>query len=170
MTPNQVQSILYVNDCGPAEPARRISIVKLVRRNASGLFPNRNLGQRITHQYRNAPKAITVRVTPSRRGSWLDFITTSTTGLTARTNRRYSGIKVIRASGSINVSTEIRSGRKKRKPNPHAASKQLCQARSEQKNDCWIGFDPRNESELSQIVCCPSERTRFGDRNRRIHL
>jgi len=41
----------------------------------------------------------------------------------ARTNRRYSGKKVISARGTINVNTDHKSGMKTRIPKPNTASK-----------------------------------------------
>ena len=93
-----------------------------VRRNAIGLLPNRDWGQRIAHQYRKIPRNMTSRVKPRRSGSSRVCLTTKMIGHTAKMNRRYSGMKVINPKMNARIKTKTESETKKRMPAPNTAS------------------------------------------------
>ena len=64
-------------------------------------------------------------------------------------NRRYSGKKVMNASGSINTGTETSRERKRACPNQTRQAKQLCRAGSVTKETtAGIGFNAWNKAEL----------------------
>src|ERR1035438_1085648 len=110
------------NERGVAAHATRISVVNPVRRNRTGLCPNHDLGQRMAHQYRKIPTAMTARFRPTRNGSFEVCAKTIVMGATANKKWRYSGAKVMRPSMDVKNSAENRSGRTKKRPRANTAS------------------------------------------------
>src|SRR5579863_5299372 len=120
--PTRLQRIEFGNEDGFAVQANRISPEKPARKNAIGLLPNRDWGQRTAHQYRMIPKIMTDRVKLRKSGSWTVCIMTKMMGHIAKMNRRCSGMKVISPKMNASMRGKTESEIKKRMPKPNAAS------------------------------------------------
>src|SRR5579871_3824935 len=101
MISTRFHRIEYCKERGLAVHARRISKVNPPRKNATGLCPNHDLGQRMAPKYRKIPNAMTDKFKPRSKGSLKFFMTTKIMGTIAKTKWRFSGIKVVSASTNV---------------------------------------------------------------------